>query len=95
MGELVWWPECLDACPRFTPPVAGTAAGGPIAPVPGRVVAVHVIEGQTVADGDALVTMEAMKMEHRIEANADGVVTELRCAVGDQVDAHQVLVVLG
>ncbi len=89
-GQSAW-----TLAPRFTPPVAGTAAGGPIAPVPGRVVAVHVIEGQTVAAGDALVTMEAMKMEHRIEANADGVVTELRCAVGDQVDAHQVLVVLG
>ena len=88
-GQSAW-----SLVPRFMPPVAGAAAGGPIAPVPGRVVAVHVVEGQTVAAGDALVTMEAMKMEHRIEANADGVVTELRCAVGDQVDAHQVLVVL-
>ena len=89
-GQSAW-----SLVPRFTPPVAGSAAGGPIAPVPGRVVAVHVVEGQAVAAGDALVTMEAMKMEHRIEASADGVVTELRCAVGDQVDAYQVLVVLG
>ncbi len=89
-GQTAWSLE-----PRFTPPAAGAAAGGPIAPVPGRVVAVHVVEGQPVVAGDALVTMEAMKMEHRIEADVDGVVTELRCAVGDQVDAHQLLVVLG
>ena len=89
-GQSAWSVE-----PRFTPPATGASAGGPIAPVPGRVVAVHVVEGQTVTVGDALVTMEAMKMEHRIEANADGVVIELRCAAGDQVDAHQVLVVLG
>ncbi len=88
-GQSAW-----SLVPRFVPPAAGAAAGGPIAPVPGRVVAVHVVEGQTVAAGDALVTIEAMKMEHRVEANTVGVVTELRCAVGDQVDAHQVLVVL-
>ena len=98
-GENVWanssgGQSAWTVAPRFTPPAAGAAAGGPIAPVPGRVVAVHVVVGQTVAAGDALVTMEAMKMEHRIEANADGVIAEVLCAVGDQVDAHQVLVVL-
>ena len=89
IGQTAW-----TVVPRFVPPVAGAAAGGPIAPVPGRVVAVHVVVGQAVAAGDALVTIEAMKMEHRVEANAAGVVAEVRCAVGDQVDAHQVLAVL-
>jgi propionyl-CoA carboxylase alpha chain len=75
-------------------PVSASSGGahGPIAPVPGRVVAVNVSVGQPVKTGDALVVMEAMKMEHRIEAPHDGVVAELFCAVGDQVDAHQVLV---
>ncbi len=89
-GQTTW-----TVVPRFVAPSVAGAAGGPIAPVPGRVVAVHVVKGQVVAAGDALVTMEAMKMEHRIEANLDGSVVEVRCAVGDQVDAHQVLVVLG
>ena len=79
---------------RFPMPTTGAVAGRPIAPVPGRVVAVHVVEGQLVSAGDALVTMEAMKMEHKIVAPADGVIAEVRCAVGDQVDAQQVLVVL-
>jgi len=38
--------------------------------------------------------MEAMKMEHTITAPVDGLVAELRCAEGDQVDNGQVLVVL-
>ena len=67
-------------------------ADGPIAPVPGRVVAVHVQAGQSVTAGDLLVVMEAMKMEHRIEAAADAVIDEVLCGVGDQVDAHQTLV---
>ncbi len=77
-------------------PVSASSGGahGPIAPVPGRVVAVNVIVGQQVNAGDALVVMEAMKMEHRIEAPYDGIVSELFCAVGDQVDAHQVLVTI-
>jgi len=38
--------------------------------------------------------MEAMKMEHTITAPGDGVVVEVRCAPGDQVDNGQVLVVI-
>ena len=80
--------------PRFPDTSIAAMAGGPTAPVPGRVVAVEVVAGQKVVAGDTLVVMEAMKMEHRIEAAADSTVTEVLCAVGDQVDAHQVLVVL-
>ncbi len=88
-GQSTW-----ALVPRFPETAGGVASGSPIAPVPGRVVALHVVEGQQVSAGDALVTMEAMKMEHKINAPADATVTEVRCAVGDQVDAHQVLVVL-
>ena len=80
--------------PRFPNTSVAAIAGGPTAPVPGRVVAVEVVAGQKVVAGDTLVVMEAMKMEHRIEAAADSTVTEVLCAVGDQVDAHQVLVAL-
>jgi len=62
------------------------AAGGRLtAPMPGKVVALLAAAGQAVKKGEALVIMEAMKMEHTIGAPADGVVEELLYAVGDQV----------
>jgi len=70
------------------------AARGPSSPVPGTVVAVHVAPGDSVTTGQPLVVLEAMKMEHRISADADGTVLEVAVAVGDAVDAHEVLVVL-
>ncbi|WP_395404189.1 acetyl/propionyl/methylcrotonyl-CoA carboxylase subunit alpha [Pseudoduganella sp. UC29_106] len=62
------------------------AEGGRLtAPMPGKVVAVLAANGQEVKKGDALVIMEAMKMEHTISAPHDGVVEEVLYAVGDQV----------
>ena len=81
--------------PRFVDHDASEAGGGPVSPLPGSVVSVHVAAGDTVADGDLLVVVEAMKMEHRIVARADAVVTEVRVAPGDRVDAGDLLVLLG
>ena len=67
---------------------AGEAAaeGGRLtAPMPGKVVSFAVKVGDTVAKGQPLAVMEAMKMEHTIAAPADGVVQELLYAPGDQV----------
>ena len=67
---------------------AGEAAaeGGRLtAPMPGKVVSFAVQAGDTVAKGQPLAVMEAMKMEHTIAAPADGVVAELLYAPGDQV----------
>ena len=62
------------------------AAGGRLtAPMPGKVVAVLASKGQKVKKGDALVIMEAMKMEHTIAAPSDGLVEEILYEVGDQV----------
>ena len=55
------------------------------AQVAGAVVALEVKAGDTVAKGQALAVMEAMKMEHTIAAPADGTVAELLYAPGDQV----------
>ena len=61
-------------------------------PMPGRIAAVEVSEGESVAKGDVLVVVEAMKMEHAITAPRDGVVGQIMCAVGDQVDeGHELL----
>ncbi|HEV7815080.1 MAG TPA: acetyl/propionyl/methylcrotonyl-CoA carboxylase subunit alpha [Janthinobacterium sp.] len=62
------------------------AEGGRLtAPMPGKVVAIQVSKGQQVRKGEALVIIEAMKMEHTIAAPHDGLVEEILYAVGDQV----------
>ncbi|MBC3864033.1 acetyl/propionyl/methylcrotonyl-CoA carboxylase subunit alpha [Undibacterium jejuense] len=62
------------------------AEGGRLtAPMPGKIVAVLVNKSQEVKKGDALLIMEAMKMEHTISAPHDGVIDEVLYAVGDQV----------
>lgn len=62
------------------------AEGGRLtAPMPGKIVAVLVTKAQEVKKGDALLIMEAMKMEHTISAPHDGVIDDVLYAVGDQV----------
>ena len=56
-----------------------------VAPMPGSVLAVHVGVGDSVAPGDPIVTLEAMKMEHVVVAGVPGRVAELAVAPGDQV----------
>lgn len=62
------------------------------AQMPGQIVAVLVDEGQTVEAGQPLVLMEAMKMELRVTAPTDGVVTAVHCRKGDVVERGQRLV---
>ena len=59
--------------------------GGLTAPMPGKIIAIAVAVGDEVKKGQALLVMEAMKMEHTIAAPADGTVREVFYAVGDQV----------
>jgi 3-methylcrotonyl-CoA carboxylase alpha subunit len=66
--------------------------GGLTAPMPGKIIAVHITEGQTVRQGDALLVMEAMKMEYTIRAPQDGVIVDAYFQVGDQVKAGDELV---
>lgn len=61
------------------------AAGGLNAPMPGKIIALHVKAGQQIKKGDALIVMEAMKMEHVVFAPSEGVVKEVFFSVGDQV----------
>ena len=61
------------------------AGGGLAAPMPGKVIAIHVAANEAVVRGQPLAVMEAMKMEHTIAAPRDGVVEALLCGVGDQV----------
>jgi len=64
----------------------------PGSPLPGRVVAVSVRSGQRVVEGDALVVIEGMKMEHSVRARAAGTVLRVLVAEGDAVEAEAPLV---
>ena len=89
-GEVVVFDagETLVFTPR--PPIkdAAHASGGDgaiRAPMPGKVVAVAVSVGDKVSRGQALLTLEAMKMEHALTAPFDGEVESISVSVGDQV----------
>jgi pyruvate carboxylase len=64
------------------------------APMPGTVATVAVTAGRKVIRGDALVTIEAMKMETAVRADGDGEVAEVCVRVGQPVDAKDLLVVM-
>ena len=74
------------------------AAGGRgqrlVAPMPGRVVAVHVKPGDRVGPDAPLVTLEAMKMENEFRATTGGVVTGVEVTAGQAVNAGDLLVVV-
>jgi propionyl-CoA carboxylase alpha chain len=99
-GDQVWvqGPDgdvALTAVPRFPESGRGEAvAGGLVAPMPGTVLAVHVAAGDAVAQGQLLMIVEAMKMEHRITAPAAGTLSEVRAHPGDQVSGGDLLAVL-
>jgi 3-methylcrotonyl-CoA carboxylase alpha subunit len=66
--------------------VAEEEPGGRLtAPMPGNVIEIAVQAGERVQKGRLLMIIEAMKMEHAIQAPADGVVREVRFKRGDQV----------
>ena len=65
-----------------------------VAPMPGRVLTIHVPRGAAVAAGDPIVTLEAMKMEHAVTAPRDGVVGEIAVQIADQVTRGQILAVI-
>jgi 3-methylcrotonyl-CoA carboxylase alpha subunit len=82
--------------PRADAVATGAAAGSGtvVAPMPGRIVSVSAVAGTTVAERDLLVVLEAMKMEHRIEAPSAGVVEGVHVAAGDVVAAGTTLVTI-
>jgi propionyl-CoA carboxylase alpha chain len=79
---------------RFPDPAAHVSPGSLLAPMPGSVVRLAVVEGDTVVAGQPILWLEAMKMQHQINAPADGVVAELAVREGQQVDVGAVLAVV-
>ena len=80
--------------PRTQEFTASASSGGLTTPLPGVVVAVPVKEGQSVAAGEVLMVIEAMKMEHSITAPSDGVVRAIHFARGDRVPEGSELLTL-
>ncbi len=83
----------------FAPPPAlgsrsgsSAAQGSVTAPMPGKIVSVAVVTGDEVAERDLLVVLEAMKMEHRIEASRPGVVKHVAVEPGALVTGGATLV---
>jgi 3-methylcrotonyl-CoA carboxylase alpha subunit len=83
----------FESVDRLAPPAAAAAGAGRIvAPIPGRIAALFVAAGAHVARGQALVVLEAMKMEITLTAASDGIVSVVRCSVGEMVEEGRELV---
>ena len=67
-------------------------AGDVKAPMPGLVLNVMVEPGQMIKKGDAIIVLEAMKMENILKAAADGEVKKIHVKKGDKVEKNQVMV---
>ncbi len=84
--------------PVASKPAAPAAAGGAgtkvTCPLPGTVIAINVKEGDTVAAGQTLVVLEAMKMENNIDAERGGVVKSINVQAGATVMEGEVLLVI-
>ncbi|AQZ60526.1 acetyl/propionyl-CoA carboxylase subuit alpha [[Actinomadura] parvosata subsp. kistnae] len=84
----------LTPVPRLPEPSEHVAPGSLLAPMPGSVLRVEVEPGDRVVKGQAVLVLEAMKMEHVITAPAGGVVSGVHVEKGRQVDAGAVLAII-
>jgi len=96
-----WVPESgsMSTSPRRSPRASGAATGGAatgdvVAPMQGTIVKVLVEVGQEVNAGDAVVVLEAMKMENQLQADKAGTVSAVKVKAGDKVGSGDVLVVI-
>ena len=90
-------PAAAPAAPKAeAKPAAAPTAGLQVkSPLPGSVIKVLVSEGQAVKKGDTLLTLESMKMENAIMAEADGTVKQIAVTPGQNVMQDDLLIVLG
>ena len=92
IGGESWRLEVIDPLAPLAD--ADIHAGRLSAPMPGRVVQLLVAAGDAVRQGQALIVIEAMKMEHTIAAPRDGTIEIVRYAVGDLVEEGAELIAL-
>ena len=82
----------LTRLPLYAPAATGEEDAHPGAPMPGRIVALYVAEGDAVEPGQPLLVLEGMTMEFTLTAPTAGTIARLRCAEGDMVEAETPLV---
>jgi len=89
----IWWRgrHYQLALPATASSQAASGGNTVVSPMPGKVLRVMVEEGQRVKAGDPVAVLEAMKMEHTLRAEVEGVVSGLNCAAGAQVQDGHVL----
>jgi len=71
-----------------------SGAGGDLAPMSGRILEILVGENDSVNKGDAVLVMEAMKMEHTVLASKSGRVSGILCRVDDLVEDGKQLIAI-
>ncbi|CAN5739151.1 biotin carboxylase N-terminal domain-containing protein [soil metagenome] len=87
-------PVKLTELPRFPVTESAEEGGSLHAPMPGTILRVSVEAGDEVSEGQVLVVLEAMKMEHTLRAPHAGRVASIHTSSGEQVEANTVLVVV-
>lgn len=88
-------PKAAPKAAAKAAPKAAVAGGTKIsAPMPGTIFALKVNEGDTVAAGDVVLVLEAMKMENEISAPVDGVVAQILVKTGESVNGGDVMIVI-
>ncbi|HSH49526.1 MAG TPA: oxaloacetate decarboxylase subunit alpha, partial [Halomonas sp.] len=94
-GELGQVQEQVGAPDEAAQGAAGAASGEAIsAPLAGNIFKVNVKVGDSVAEGDVVIILEAMKMETEVRATASGTVSEVKVGEGDSVAVGDALLVL-
>ena len=89
-------PVAAPAAPAPAAAPAPVAEGTKItAPMPGTILDIKVAVGDTVKNGQALVVLEAMKMENDVNSTCDGKVLSINTTKGSSVETGAVLVVVG
>jgi len=92
--KMPWGNVSLEVVPRFVLPGSEEVIGGLIAPMPGKVVDLKVKVGDKVSKGDPVVILEAMKMEHQVNAPEAGKVKEIYIKKDQQLDNGALLMIV-
>lgn len=87
-------PKAAPAAPKAAAPTGAQGSVAVTAPMPGKILGIKGKEGQAVKKGEAIIVLEAMKMENEIVAPSDGTIASINVAVGDSVEAGATLATL-
>ena len=89
--------EIGDSAPAAAPkaPKAAVAGNKIVAPLPGRVISLKVKEGDSVAVGQEVAVLEAMKMENSITSDYAGTVQQIAVAEGENIATDAVIMIIG